>query len=116
MHNLWATYWIVLGLLASLILSVFFLAILLSFTGLTSRFTLQTREIALDAVLVLAGVAVRGTWKELPVNSKVLYVLLSIFWPFTLCIAISLYTLYHIIRAIFTLGKRAGSALDKVMG
>ena len=91
MHNLWITYWIVLGLLASLILSVFSLAILLSFTG-------------------------RSTWKELPVSSKVLYVLLSIFWPFTLCIAISLCTLYHIIRAIFTLGKRAGSALDKAMG
>jgi hypothetical protein len=116
MHNLWATYWIVLGLLASLILSVFFLAILLSFTWFRSRFSLQTREVALDAVLDLAGIAVRSTWKELPVSSKVLYVLLSIFWPFTLCIAISLYTLYHIIRAIFTLGKRAGSALDKVMG
>ncbi len=115
MHNLWITYWIVLGLLASLILSVFFLAILLSFTGLTSRFTLQTREIALDAVLVLAGVAVRGTWKELPVSSKVLYVLLSIFWPFTICVAISLYTVCHVVRVLFTLGKRAGSTLGKVM-
>ena len=55
-------------------------------------------------------------WGDLPVSSKVLYVLLSIFWPFTICVAISLYTIYHVVRVLFTLGKRAGSTLDKVVG
>ena len=91
MQNLWITYWILFGLLASLIFSVFFLGALLSFTR-------------------------RSTWAELPVNSKILYALLAIFWPFTICVAISLYTIYRIIKVVFTLGKRAGNTLDKVMG
>lgn len=91
MYNLWMTYWILFGLLASLLISILFLGVLLSFTR-------------------------RSTWAELPVSSKVLYVLLSIFWPFTICVAICLYTIYHVVRVLFTLGKRAGSALDKVVG
>jgi len=91
MQTLWVTYWVVFGLLASLLISILSLGALLSFTR-------------------------RSTWAELPVSSKVLYALLAIFWPFTICVAICLYTIYHIVRVLFTLGKRAGSALDKVMG
>ena len=91
MYNLWITYWILFGLLASLIFSVFSLGVLIRLTG-------------------------QSTWRELTARNKVLYTLLAIFWPFTLCVAISLYTIYHIIRVVFTLGKRVGGALDKAVG
>ena len=148
MHNLWITYWVLFGLLASLLISILFLGVLLSFTRRNSLksypfteegyyhegfkmwiwhipnkvyLTPEAEDLALmDKKLedMQEGVDYRygSQWGDLPVSSKVLYVLLAIFWPFTLCVAISLYTIYHIVRVLFTLGKRAGSALDKAVG
>ena len=147
MHNLWTTYWILFGLLASLLISILVLGVLLSFTRRSALqqypftekgyydegfktwiwhipnkvyLTPEAADLALHDVALedmQEGIDYRydSTWRDLPISSKVLYVLLSIFWPFTICVAISLYTIYHVVRVLFTLGKRAGSTLDKVM-